>query len=436
MTDSNEQMGKAVKDFLAEAEEIIDQLSRDLLGLSDCAESGDCNPDLVNSVFRGAHSLKGLAGMFGFSEIAELSHNLENLLDSLRLGKVSLDQGTMGVLFDSMDLLGSLVRGAGSEFSDASAVAQVVARINACSTAGRKVDAASPLDKLGIPEKVLSTLTEYEEHRLLENTKKGRKIYSVRASFNLATFDQDLGELVEVLKRSGEVISTLPSSGGGLGLSIDFEILYGSEKSTDEITTMVEGENITVTRLDVAAQEAAVSEPAELPSSTSDEASLTAKSFSQTVRVDIAKLDELMNIVGELVLCHSTISELALRMKRDGFSTLALELSKAAKSLDRKLNELQKGVMEIRMIPVGQLFEKMSRIVRKISKEQGKKVELKTFGADTELDKLIIEDISDPLMHIIRNSIDHGIETPEERVRQGKDEKGTIRLSSDRKSVV
>jgi len=433
MTDSNEQMGKAVKDFLAEAEEIIDQLSRDLLGLSDCAESGDCNPDLVNSVFRGAHSLKGLAGMFGFSEIAELSHNLENLLDSLRLGKVSLDQGTMGVLFDSMDLLGSLVRGAGSEFSDASAVAQVVARINACSTAGRKVDAASPLDKLGIPEKVLSTLTEYEEHRLLENTKKGRKIYSVRASFNLATFDQDLGELVEVLKRSGEVISTLPSSGGGLGLSIDFEILYGSEKSTDEITSMVEGENITVIRLDVAAQEAAVSEPAELPSSTSDEASLTAKSFSQTVRVDIAKLDELMNIVGELVLCHSTISELALRMKRDGFSTLALELSKAAKSLDRKLNELQKGVMEIRMIPVGQLFEKMSRIVRKISKEQGKKVELKTFGADTELDKLIIEDISDPLMHIIRNSIDHGIETPEERARQGKDEKGTIRLSSFQK---
>jgi hypothetical protein len=105
-------------------------------------------------------------------------------------------------------------------------------------------------------------------------------------------------------------------------------------------------------------------------------------------------------------------------MKRDGFSALALELSKAAKGLDRKLNELQKGVMEIRMIPVGQLFEKMSRIVRKISREQGKKVELKTFGADTELDKLIIEDISDPMMHIIRNSIDHGIETPEERVRQ------------------
>ena len=432
MTDSNENMVKAVKDFLAEAEEIIDQLSLDLVGLSDCAESGDCNPDLINSVFRGAHSLKGLAGMFGFSEIAELAHNLENLLDSLRLGKVSLGQGTVSVLFDSMDLLGTLVRGAGTGISDASAVSQSVARINSCIAAEQKVEAASPLARLGIPEKVLSTLTEYEEHRLLENTKKGRKIYSIRASFNLATFDQDLGELTEILKKAGEVISTLPSSGGGLGFSIDFEILFGSEKGTDEVTAMVEGENVAVTRLDVAAQ-MATPDPAETPPASGDDASFTAKSFSQTVRVDIAKLDELMNIVGELVLCHSTIAELNLRMKRDGYSALALELSKAAKGLDRKLNELQKGVMEIRMIPVGQLFEKMSRIVRKISREQGKKVELKTFGADTELDKLIIEDISDPMMHIIRNSIDHGIETPEERVRQGKDEKGTIKLSSFQK---
>ena len=107
-------------------------------------------------------------------------------------------------------------------------------------------------------------------------------------------------------------------------------------------------------------------------------------------------------------------------MKRDGITSLALELSKAAKGLDRKLNELQKGVMEIRMIPVGQLFDKMSRIVRKISRDQGKKVEMKMFGSDTELDKLIIEDISDPIMHIIRNAIDHGIEMPEERTGPGR----------------
>src|SRR6266704_6129241 len=132
MAISNDGVGKAVKDFLAEAEEIVEQLNQDLVNLGDCSDSGDFDPDLVNSIFRGAHSLKGLAGMFGFSEIAELAHNLENLLDSLRLGKVSLDQVTVSVLFDSMDLLGTLVRGAGTGISEASAVSQSVARINSC----------------------------------------------------------------------------------------------------------------------------------------------------------------------------------------------------------------------------------------------------------------------------------------------------------------
>ena len=254
MSDFTENIGKAVKDFLAEAEEIIDQLSLDMIGLSDCAESGECNPDLVNSIFRGAHSLKGLAGMFGFMEIADLAHNLENLLDLLRLGKVSLDHGTVTVLFDSMDLLGNLVRGVEAGVSEADAVALAITRIDSCIAAVQKKDVSSPLARLGIQEKVLNTLTEYEEHRLLENARKGRKIYSIRASFNLATFDQDLGELTDILKKEGEVISTLPSSGGGLGLSIDFEILYGSDKNTDEITTMVEGENVAVTRLDAAAE--------------------------------------------------------------------------------------------------------------------------------------------------------------------------------------
>jgi two-component system chemotaxis sensor kinase CheA len=169
-----------------------------------------------------------------------------------------------------------------------------------------------------------------------------------------------------------------------------------------------------------------------LPSPVGD-TPLSAKSMSRTVRVDIGKMDELMNIVGELVLAHSSISAIANRMRGEGFSRLAVDLGKASKLLERKLSDLQKGVLDIRMIPVGQLYEKMARIVRKISREQGKMVELKFFGADTELDKLIVEDISDPMMHIIRNAIDHGIETPEQRRALGKDEKGTISISAFQK---
>jgi two-component system chemotaxis sensor kinase CheA len=426
-------MGKAVKDFLAEAEEIIDQLSLNLVSLSDFADSGDSNPEIINSIFRGAHSLKGLAGMFGFKEIGDVSHNLENLLDSLRLGKVQLNQNIMNVLFDSMELLGTMIRNVGEEPGDPGVVATAIARINSCAASTGRDESESPLLRLGLPEKVLNALTEYEEHRLMENLAKGRKLYSILASFNLATFDQDLGELTDILKKGGEVISTLPSVSGGMEASIDFEILYGSDKAPSEIAVLVDQENVSFTLLGGEETKQASLEAGEATLTPAAENAVTAKSFSRTVRVDIGKLDDLMNIVGELVLSHSQINDLAGRMRHDGFSARAMELGKAAKGLERKLSDLQKRVMEIRMIPVGQLYEKMSRIARKISREQGKTVELKLFGADTELDKLIIEDISDPMMHIIRNAIDHGIETPEERLQAGKDEKGTIKLSSYQK---
>lgn len=452
MANSHDVSGRAVEDFLAEAEEIVERLSADLGTLSDCADSGECDPDLLNAIFRGAHSLKGLAGMFGFADIQQLSHNLENLLDSLRLGKIPLTNATMNVLFDAMELLGSVVRGLGTGESFAAAIADAIQRLNACATAQASGE-ESPLQKLGLPEKVLNSLTEYEEHRLVENVKKGRTIYSIHASFSLMSFDQDLGEITDLLKKSGEVVSTLPSASATPESMIDFEILYGTDLAHDGVAALIDRENIEITRVgsaaaapspaavpqSVAPAEGAVavvpqaSAPAESPAPAGPADEMTAKSMSRTVRVDIGKLDDLMNIVGELVLSHSIISMLATRMRLEGFSSLAIELGKAAKGLDRKLTELQKGVMEIRMIPVGQLFEKMARIVRKVSREQGKKVDLKTFGADTELDKLIIEDIADPMVHIIRNAIDHGLEPTEERVAAGKPERGTIRLSSYQK---
>ncbi len=453
-------LGKAVSDFLAEAEEIIDQLGGDLVELADCADTGDCNPDLLNSIFRGAHSLKGLAGMFGFSQIQELAHTMENLLDSLRLGKVPLTHDVISVLSDSSELLGSMVRSASGGSMDATGLSEVVTRITACVTTPKAVGGPSPLASLGLSEAVLTALTEYEEHRLLENLKKGRKIYSVMASFALTTFDQDLGSLTETLKNCGEVISTLPSVGSNIDLAIDFEVLFGSDLEFDQVRELVAAKTVVVRQLGsgtvpLLPPSRAVAPPpppptifASSPDALSDMASVppspppaapgggdaaTAKSMSRTVRVDIGKLDDLMNIVGELVLSHSSITVISERMNRDGRTPLIQELTKAAKGLERKLTELQKGVMEIRMIPVGQLYEKMGRIVRKVAREQGKKVDLKLYGADTELDKLIIEDIADPVMHIIRNAIDHGIEPPEERRGVGKEDAGTIRLSSFQK---
>ncbi len=456
MSGMNDISAKAVKDFLAEAEEILDQLCADLGVMSDGTDTGECDPDSLNSVFRGAHSLKGLAGMFGFAGIQDLSHNMENLLDSLRLGKVTLGPKVMNVLMDSLEALGAMIRNLGEGGGDEPSLQPLLKRINECVASSGGLESDAALASLDIPASMINALTEYEEHRLLENISKSRNIFSVLASFSLATFDQDLAELTDALKKSGEVISTLPSVGSNMESSIDFEILFGSAKGLEEIAALAAESNATArwvnagtaapaaatgggsaTKLqetdDTLVSPLAEADESPLAQPGGVDSGITAKSMSRTVRVDIGKLDDLMNIVGELVLSHSTITDIAEKMRKAGYSTMLAELLKAAKGLERKLNELQKGVMEIRMIPVGQLYEKMGRIVRKISKEQGKKVDLRLFGADTELDKLIMEDIADPLMHIIRNAIDHGIEHPEERRSAGKGERGVIKLSSYQK---
>jgi two-component system chemotaxis sensor kinase CheA len=443
MTDYQEPLGKAAKDFLAEAEEILEQLGGDLLTLGESADREEYDPEIVNSIFRSAHSLKGLAGMFGFGDIADLAHNLESLLDCLRLGKIPLDGLALSVLFDAVDVLGAVIRGVGMQTSEKVELTPLLERINDCISGAAGVSSAlSPAD-LGISEKVLQALTEYEEHRLRENIGRGKDLYLFHASYSLDSFDRELGELVDLLKGSGEVISTLPSAEGDLGSRIAFDILFGTSKQPAELSVLEGLEGVSSSRLRASSPPeaphacdpaAAVrAEEAPTPPVEGEGQGRSARSISRSLRVDIAKLDELMNIVGELVLSHGTIAAISDRLQSQGFSGLSVELGKAAKGMERKLNELQKRVMEVRMIPVGQLFEKMSRIVRKISREQDKKIELILSGTDTELDKMIVEDIADPLMHIIRNAIDHGIENPAERRALGKDERGVIKLSSYQK---
>jgi two-component system chemotaxis sensor kinase CheA len=270
----------------------------------------------------------------------------------------------------------------------------------------------------------------------------------LRMDFDLASFDQELAEITQQLKQQGEVVSTLPSV-GDISERIAFQILFGSDLNPADIELLLSRENIDIhTYGDVVAEPepegfvleepsavATVAAQPQLPAvvADADGGSSSLRSISRTVRVDIDKLDLLMNIVGELVLSKSAIVNIGDRLKNTDEKELATDLAKTTRILERRLHELQKGVMDVRMVPVGQLFDKMTRIVRRVSNEQGKKVDLDIKGADTELDKLIIEDVSDPLMHIIRNAIDHGLETPQERRAAGKPEKGLVELWASQK---
>ena len=187
---------KALTEFLSESQEIVEAFSTNLLRLN--VENGEPDPDLVNGVFRGAHSLKGLAGMFGVARLAELAHHAEDLLESLRMGRAPFDRGAVDLLLEFASLATRMISevSRGEESANTSlASAELAARLSSAATPGTEPASADPLDAMGLDATIRAVLTEYEEHRLRENLRKKQKLLCVRARFDLATFDQGLAEM-------------------------------------------------------------------------------------------------------------------------------------------------------------------------------------------------------------------------------------------------
>lgn len=419
------------KDFLGEAEDLLTEINRNLEELEETYQEA-FNPDTLNAIFRGIHSLKGLSGIFGFKKITEISHRLESLLDSLRLGKIDINRDVLDLILESLDILKRLLDDAekGEEVTE---IGGILSKIKTFMEGEVKGPELSLVDILDIDPAVIKVLTEYEEHRLKANLKEGRRIFLLKANFDLQSFDTDLENLNRQVKAIGEVITTLPSSGMSPQEGIQFTLLVGSSEDLDgimkkagegkatveEVLKKKGAEKIAGVQTQVGSDEHKVK-----PSS---EASL--KSTSKTVRVDIERLDRLMNTVGELVLTKAAVSRISKELKEvHGYSTFSVDLQRVSQSLEKKLYALQNEIIEVRMVPVGQIFSRLTQVVRRYSREIGKEVDLEFYGEDTELDKFLAEEIADPLMHIIRNAIDHGIESPEIRRRSGKKGNGTVRL--------
>ncbi len=442
MGESGKRSKRAFNEFISEAEELIEKLLINIGEMENQLPGGKIHPDLLNEIFRGAHSLKGLAGMFGLTQMSKLSHNLESLLDSLRLGKVALTKRVFDILLEGAGILRKhleKLNAGGSETEDE--FKDFISRMEKVLSEGEVKEEASILDKVNLDKNILGVLTEYEEHRLKENIKSGANIFKISAVFDLSNFDQELSKLNEKLKSLGEIITTLPSAGTPGEAEIRFDLIVGSEKDESAFKDALRNFGVTLTLLTgekksktVPVEKSTTEETTVEQAQGPQEEIISIKSVSQTVRVDISKLDYIMNIVGELVLSKTQLSSIASRLRNQvGFTGIAAELYKTTRELERKLNELRLGVMGIRMVPLRQVFDKLVRAVRRISSATGKEVSIEIFGSDTELDKLIIEELGDPLMHIIRNSIDHGIEMPEERKRAGKPQNGKIILNGYQK---
>jgi two-component system chemotaxis sensor kinase CheA len=411
---------RAIQDFLAEAEDILESANSTLLSLETGQAAGRTDADQVNALFRAIHSFKGLAGMFGLKEPSELSHKLEFFLDELRLGKAGLTRGALDALFETTALLGRLVQQAGKN-QPFETISAAVDRIEEILKARPSAASARPIaDQIALDRGILQVLTEYEEHRLRECIREQKNLFLLKAQFDLATFETAIKDLNATLKKYGEIICTLPTAGGAGG--IGFTIVVGTSEEQEALAAAVGTPNVSVEKI-ARAGGRKTEEPRP------DAGAL--KSVSNTVRVDIYKLDSLMNVVGEMHLVKNIIGRIARELRNaQGFTGFSVDLHKAQRSLERKLNELQEGILEVRMVPIGQIFTRLAQVVRKYARDAGKEIDLQLQGEETELDKLMIEDLADPLMHLIRNAIDHGIESPETRRQLGKPDQGTVTLSA------
>jgi two-component system chemotaxis sensor kinase CheA len=439
---------RATREFVSEVEEILERMRADLADLADARAGGRLDPELANRLFRSAHSLKGIAGMFGFEGVSDLAHHMEDILDGLRMGRLPPGAPALALLDEGVELVASLLESGGGDLaaSAASQVRSLIERIVVSLTGEPGPVADDSLD--GIDATVLRALTEYEEHRLRESLRSGRAIHLVETSFEILCFEEGLSELTRSVREVGEVLSTLPAPGDSPDSQIRFSLLVATDCDATALSARIDVPNATVrtmreSRGDPAPPPRTALE-VEVPAESQGDAPLadparaegggdleSLKSISDTVRVDIRKLDELMNLVGELVIQRGAIGALADRLLADpATARVGRELSKVHKALERRLADLQAGVLEVRMVPLRQVFEKLSRVVRRLRRDLGKDVRLDIRGGDTELDKLIVEQLADPLMHVVRNAFDHAIESREERSAAGKPTEGSIRLEA------
>jgi two-component system chemotaxis sensor kinase CheA len=482
---------KARDEFFSEAQELVDGLGRDLLALDAGLKREQPDAELINDVFRGVHTLKGLSGLFGATRMAGLSHELEDVLDDLRLGRIELSPAVLDLLFQAVSLYARILAAeSGDGDEPAQEVEQLLLALGQISQR-RTGGSAGVVARYELDPGLMGVLTEYEEHRLRTNVQQGLGLYRIRVRFSLATIDSALDELKAKARPHGEIITYLPTGSGSDIDTIELEILMASRASLDLLRTAITGANIAI---DEVRQRSSPSSPpsmqpsAALPSEAPSAATavalaplpaghdagsgrtaregaqgarhtparppslpaslegagprfpqatheLSLRSVSQTVRVDIRKLDRLMTIVGELAIVKTAIANLTdrARGRLTGIRELAIELGRLNRTFERHLAQMQSGILEVRMVPLGQAFDKLARVVRQISRELAKGVNLVITGAETEIDKLIVEELSDPLMHMIRNAIDHGIELREERLRVGKPPVGTIALNAFQK---
>jgi two-component system chemotaxis sensor kinase CheA len=407
--------------FFEESREGLDAMEAGLLAL----ESGQQDPEIINSVFRAAHSIKGGAGTFGFDAIAALTHVLETLLDELRAGKRALEAAAVDAMLSSVDVLRALLREAEhGQPADPQAVAAVKARLeavlsgqapSAAAPAAAKVDDTPEAWQIGFVPAPSLFMSGNDPLRIIRELEHLGSLQVAARLERLPGFDQ-LDPLEAHLAWDLGLVGKVPRS--------KIEDTFAWVVDDCELDIRPAAPPSLATSAPAAAAPAAT---VAAPAAPAAAAAPAATSEAETsIRVAVEKVDALINLVGELVITQAMLKQVSHALD----PVHAEQLFAGLDLLERNTRDLQEAVIGVRMLPVDAVFRRFPRLVRDLSSRLGKHVRLRTIGEGTELDKGLIEKIADPLVHLVRNSIDHGLEMPDVRRDAGKDETGTITLAA------
>ena len=439
-------LDQAQQTFIVEAREQLQAMEESLLQL----ESDPEDDDAIGAIFRAAHTIKGSAGLFGLEPIVSFTHIVEDVLDRLRDGSVAVDPGLIAVLLKSGDHMLELIDVVANQGSTLQPPA-LAREMELCQIL-QEYQAPPTAPDIRPTQAATTPATEPGEARLWHiSLRFGRDVFrNGMDPLSFLRYLQTLGEIVEITT----LTDTLPSleewdaESCYLGFELDVrsaapyaalnEVFdFVREDCAIEISAVDEPATPAGTRLVAQGQEDSTESTAmvttgelmadqrstpRLPAQVADKGENKAKDGAY-VRVNADKLDELINLVGELVIASAGASLLARTCNND-------PLQESTSTVSALVEEILDGALRLRMIPIGETFNRFRRVVRDVSQELGKDIDLIISGAETELDKTVVEKIGDPLMHLLRNAMDHGIETAEARLAAGKPVKGHLHLNA------
>ncbi|MBR0435508.1 MAG: chemotaxis protein CheA [Lachnospiraceae bacterium] len=445
----------------------IDETSEHIQSLNDCImnlEQEPDNKDTINEIFRAAHSLKGMAGTMGFKRMQHLTHDMENVFSEVRNDKVKVNGEMIDVLFQCLDAIEGYLETIKSTSDEGTEEhEEIIAKLNEMLNGG---DAAAPAEapKAGAPAEAPKAST-YEEKFLdaefndndkkavKDKEKEGLKIYGVTVYVDQKCLLKSARAFLvfKAIEEIGTIVYYNPSSQDieDEKFDFDFSIIVATDHSLDDVLNAAKGvleietavgREISSAELEIEASNDA-SAPAEAPeeiknvpqvktqaASTGNKAPANKQAVtSRTVRVDIEKLDTLMNQVSELIIAKNSLVSIS---SAEGAGGQSASFTEQIEYLERITTMLHESVMKARMVPIESVVNKFPRMIRDLSKTLNKKMELVMTGEETELDRTVVDQIGDPLQHLLRNSADHGLESDELRIKRGKPETGKIFLNA------